>query len=65
MKKVYDSYCHLLYATFVTIYYTTLSYDVAPGSEIAPCNKFDKPPVVYMVYRFTGNVMMSITRLRT
>ena len=37
-----------------------LSYDVAPGSEIRPCNKIDKPLVVYI---FTGNVKMSITTL--
>ena len=24
-----------------------LSYDVASGSEITPCNKIDKPQVVY------------------
>ena len=42
--------------------YNTLSYDVASGSEITPCNKIDKPLVVY---RFTGNVMTSITTLRT
>ena len=35
-----------------------LSYDVEPGSEIKPCIKIDKPLVVY---RFTGNVMTSIT----
>ena len=35
-----------------------LSYDVKPGSEITPCNKIDKPLVVY---RFTRNVMTSIT----
>ena len=39
-----------------------LSYDVASGSEITPCNKIDKPLVVN---RFTGNVIMSITTLRT
>ena len=39
-----------------------LSHDVASGSEITQCNKIDKPPVVY---RFTGNVMMSIKMLRT
>ena len=39
-----------------------LSYDVASGSEITPCNKICKPLVVY---RFTGNVMTSITTLRT
>ena len=39
-----------------------LSYDIASWSEITPCNKIDKPLVVY---RFTGNVMTSITSLRT
>ena len=39
----------------------TLSYDVASGSEITPCNKICKPLVVY---RFTGNVMTSIPTLR-
>ena len=39
-----------------------LSYDVASGSEITPCNKICKPLVVY---RLTGNVMTSITTLRT
>ena len=39
-----------------------LSYDVASGSEITPCNKFDKPLVVY---RFSGNIMTSIPTLRT
>ena len=39
-----------------------LSYDVASGSEIRPCNKIDKPLVVY---RFLGNDMTSITTLCT
>ena len=39
----------------------TLSYDVASGSEITPYNKIDKPLVVY---RFTGNVIRSITTMR-
>ena len=38
-----------------------LSYDVAFGSEITPCNKICKPLVVY---RFSGNVMTFITTLR-
>ena len=38
------------------------SYDTASGSEITPCNKIDKPLVVY---RLTGNVMTPITMLRT
>ena len=46
----------------LTIKYHILSYDVDSGSEITPCNKIDKPLVVY---RFTGNVMKSITTLRT
>ena len=37
-------------------------YDVASGSEITPCNKIDKPLVVY---RFSGNVMTSIITLHT
>ena len=40
----------------------TLSYDVASGSEIIPCNKIDKPLVVY---RFSGNIIRSITTLHT
>ena len=36
--------------------------DVASGSEITSCNKICKPLVVY---RFTGNVMTSMTMLRT
>ena len=39
-----------------------LSYDVVSGSKITPCNKICKPLVVY---RFSGNVMTSITTLRT
>ena len=41
---------------------TLLSHDVASGSEITPCNKIDKPLVVY---RFTGNVMTFITTFVT
>ena len=39
-----------------------LSYDVASGSEITPCNNIDKPLVVY---RFTGNVIRSIKTMRS
>ena len=46
---------------FFGVKHLALSYDVASGSEITPCNKIDKPLVVY---RFTGNVMTSITTLR-
>ena len=42
--------------------YFGLSYDVASVSEIRPCNKIDKPLVVY---RFSENVMNSITILHT
>ena len=46
----------------VSVVLLVLSYDVASESEITPCNKIDKPLVVY---RFTGNVMTSITAFRT
>ena len=39
-----------------------LSYGVACGAEIMPRNKIDKPQVVY---RFSGNIMMSTITLRT
>ena len=38
-----------------------LSHGVASGSEITPCNKIDKPLVIY---RFMGIVMTSISTLR-
>ena len=41
---------------------SSLSYDVASESEITSCIKINKPLVVY---RFMGNVMMSIITLRT
>ena len=40
----------------------SLSYDVASGSEITPWNKIDN---LLLVYKFTGNVMTSITTLRS
>ena len=40
----------------------SLSHDVASGSEMSPCNKIEK---LLVVYRFSGNVMTSITTLRT
>ena len=42
------------------VFYHMLSYDIASRSEIMPCNKIYKPLVVY---RFSGNVMASITTL--
>ena len=50
----------LQFCCFQTI--NILSYDIASGSEITPCNKIDKPLVVY---RFSGNIMKSITTLLT
>ena len=44
------------------IFKLNLSYDVASGSEITPCNKIDK---VLVVYRFSGNIMTSIIMFRT
>ena len=37
-----------------------LSHDVTSGSDITPCNKMDKPLVVY---RFSGNVITPIITL--
>ena len=45
-----------------TMVKTALSYDVASWSEITPCNKICTPLVAY---RFSGNVMTSISPLRT
>ena len=42
--------------------YYTLSYDIASGSEIMPCNKIDKQLVAN---KFMGNIMTSITMFRT
>ena len=41
--------------------YLILSHDVASESDITQCNKIDKPQVVY---RFSGNISMSIITLR-
>ena len=43
------------------IYMFIISYDVVSGSEITLCNKNYKPLVAY---RFSGNVMTSISTLR-
>ena len=42
-------------------YYCPLSHDVASRSDITPCNKINKPLVVYS---FSGNIMTSIITLR-
>ena len=47
----------LLGSHHLTIERRDLSHGVASGSEITPCNKIDKPLVVY---RFSGNVMTSM-----
>ena len=47
---------HTLSSVFV--YHTTLSL----GVKMTPCNKTDKPLVIY---RFSGNIITSITTLRT
>ena len=69
IKKVTAKNTHLIIPiekyqimNVLNIFKAILSYDVASGSEITPCNKIDKPLVVY---RLTGNVMTSITTLRT
>ena len=57
---VYRFYCIALYHSQTRRH--NISYDVVSGSEITPCNKIDRPQVVY---RCSGNVMPSITTLRT
>ena len=52
----------VLYVSVIGTFLFLLSYDVASGSEITPCNKICKSLVVY---RFSRNVMTSITTLRT
>ena len=52
----------ITYDCFENCILLQLSYDVATGSEITPCNKIDKP---LEVYKIIGNVMTSITTLRT
>ena len=50
--------CMHIFLDYVNMFLISfLSYDVASWSEITPCNKIDKPLVVY---RFLGNVMTSI-----
>ena len=65
IKNVYLSitfvYCGLFYAIqqfYFILFFFIISYDVASGSEITPCNTIDKPLVFY---RFIGNFMTSIT----
>ena len=58
--KSSETFIHTVTQTLIIEF--ALSYDVVSGSEITPCNKIDNPLVVY---RFTGNVMASITTLRT
>ena len=42
-----------------------LSYDIVSGSEITPSIKIDKIDKPLVVYRFSGNIMTSITTLHT
>ena len=45
--------------------FTHLSYDVRSGSKIMPSNKIDKPLVITSGLQISGNVMKSMTKLRT
>ena len=56
VKSLLDKYIMSIYL-YLGRYKFLLSYDVASGSEITPCNKINKPLVVY---RFLGNFMTSI-----
>ena len=59
MSSIFHQKCLYIFKLPAEI---SLSYDVTSGSEITPCNKIDKPLVVY---RFSGKVMTSITTLHT
>ena len=53
------STCHTVWKSHVAAHMKEMYInDVASVSEITPCNKIDKPLVVY---RFSGNVMTAIT----
>ena len=56
-----DSDSEVIICFVLNLRYQYLSHDVASGSEITPCNKINKPLVVY---RFMGKVMTSIITLR-
>ena len=55
------------YFTTIDIHYSELSNDVASGIEITPCNKIDKPLVVYRLtgkrYDVHNNVAYIMTKL--
>ena len=58
VKKKYGKFVIFITYGRVTLEKVPLSHDVVSESEITPCNKICKPLVVY---RFSGNVMTSIT----
>ena len=51
-----------LSVSFAETWKMALSYEVASGSEITPCNKIDGPLVAYI---YLGNVMTFKTTIRT
>ena len=54
--------CTVCMMVFLNFTENPISYDVMSGNEITPCTKIDKPLVIY---GFTGNIMMSITKFCT
>ena len=50
---------------FGVIFIFALSYDVASGSEIMPCNKIDKPLVVYRFYEKRYDVHNNVVYILT
>ena len=62
VMPIADPWDKFFYPTLTLIIDFYNLYGVASGSELMPCNKIDKPLVVYI---FSGNVMTSITTLRT
>ena len=47
MSQVSVLECKSLVRRYIQIRYLSFSYDAASGSEITPCNKIDKPLVVW------------------
>ena len=62
VRKYFNTKLFFHFHSYIRLMKTTLSNDVADGSKITPCNKIDKPLVVY---RVSGNVVTSIAPLCT
>ena len=71
LKSMFQQLVNLKICTWILVHLTMgstaickndFNHEFESESEITPCNKINKP---VLVYRFTGNVMKSIKTLRT